>query len=389
MNDREESKECILGCILEGRVPERSDLEEVYDKEFAAPLQDHIKRLLDQRPSDGKVRRPHLNEEIRDVREAKRRVEHDPAFQRLHGTILAGNIPSIDELEPWYGVFTPWVRHAFEAYRHCAKVRRCFTPLASHPNRVAAVVKFLSMDDQQPPTYTALAAMHDVIEDLLTYAHDESDREYGIGRYTEFMDDFIPPELHGMLPQLTNHSALLISLVNKRLNREGYQFTRSHATAELRNMLAHADRRMHSPITKLCDFIADAPSEAIDLPELGWECYQRFYIAELAVESHGAMNYRPFEIKAVDLADNAIDRDALELDGRIRSLIKIQTWVDHGWSQNPTWQPTVRKLRELQEDALTHAEDIIRERLFHTSSTMDYITSAFKCIDRLSHVLYV
>ncbi len=382
------AKQRIFVSILDGRNPDKADIAEIYGKGNADRLFDHISLFVKRNGRIGIRRERPSAPASRDIRGERARIENDPAFDAPHRLLLSGTAPSVRDLEPLYGAYAPAVEKAFHVYVDRNIRRKCLIPSASHLNRVGAVVYALGMDDDGTRRYAAIGALHDVIEDLLTKVTTGGRTAYGIERYSDFVLDFVPPDLIAMVELLTNRSGLLIEVIGDKLKEKGYSFNKRWVLVHLDELRDSADSELHGSFDRLRDFLGDMDAKDFDPESVAWKCYQHFYISDLATKAHREENYRPFEIKAVDLADNAIGRDALALDGRIRNLIKIQTWVKHGRDLNPSWPPLIRRLDELQEDALSAAEDLVRDRLFRGVASADYITSAFETIAKLESVFY-
>jgi hypothetical protein len=99
-------------------------------------------------------------------------------------------------------------------------------------------------------------------------------------------------------------------------------------------------------------------------------------------------DYRLFEIKGIDLSDNAHGKGSLSIDARIRNINKNILWAVIGERFNSTWKPFNDHLAEIREDALQSAQYIILNDLLQPHSSLDFMMSALLKIEKLKEVFY-
>ena len=160
----------ILLAILRGSQPDDGDLKRLYGTSQAGELRSFIPVLMRQHGLHGGELRAHEHEDVRDIAIARGEIEISPHYQKLHATILAGHVPGVADLEPFYGEYAGAIRTVYAVYEERDLKRKCLLPSASHLNRVGAVVYQLQMEDPGSHTYAGFAALHDATEDLLTTA---------------------------------------------------------------------------------------------------------------------------------------------------------------------------------------------------------------------------
>ena len=99
-------------------------------------------------------------------------------------------------------------------------------------------------------------------------------------------------------------------------------------------------------------------------------------------------DHRIFEIKGVDLSDNAHGKGSLSIDGRIRNINKNHMWAMKGSEIQSTWLPFNNRVDEVLEDALQAAEYLILSDLLQSDSSMDFMMSALQKIKKLEDVFF-
>ena len=136
------------------------------------------------------------------------------------------------------------------------------------------------------------------------------------------------------------------------------------------------------------EIIEDFDEDENYIQELRWKFYKDLYLNGIANESLQNDNYRIFEIKGIDLSDNAHGKDALSLDGRIRNINKNVYWSKLGFNMKSTWVPLNNHIRENMEDAYESAELIVLRGLLEPQSSLDFVTSSLLKFSKMEEVFY-
>ncbi|MGA9115272.1 MAG: hypothetical protein WB626_00690, partial [Bacteroidota bacterium] len=258
-----------------------------------------------------------------------------------------------------------------------------------HLNRVGAVVGAFRMEEGGGRKYSAIGALHDAVEDLLSVACDEEGRLYGLERYGDFIEEFLPAELHAPVLLLTNHYDLILQDIRSRLRRENRSLTGEELVSSLAAGLPGASPALNGYMSRMADLLAGEPLGPDPYEGAKWLCYRRLYVRDMARDALAARDFRTYEIKAVDLSDNANGRDALAMWGRIKNIVKMDIWAREGYALGSSWHPLNSRIMELEEDALVHAEHLVLRDFLESVSCQDFVMSGLLKIGRLSTVFYV
>jgi hypothetical protein len=121
---------------------------------------------------------------------------------------------------------------------------------------------------------------------------------------------------------------------------------------------------------------------------LKWECYKSLYLKGIAEDVIKNDDYRLYEIKGIDLSDNAHGKGSLSIDARIRNINKNMLWAAIGEKFESTWKPFNDHLAEIKEDTLQSAQFIILNDLLQPHSSLDFMMSALLKIEKLKEVFY-
>jgi hypothetical protein len=386
--DYQISKE-ILQSILVQEVPEEKILEKLYDKNRARIIMDDLKLFYELNPSLKRVTRKHIFNSPTEISRKRSEVEQNEYFLSIQSNLLFDHVPEVNLLREIYGEYAEDIQLVFQLYLESGLRRKCGLTAACHLNRVGAVIFALRLDEYHFHKYITIAAMHDVIEDLFFQVKDNNGGLYNLERYDEFVERFIPHELVGSVKLLTNHFHLIIYHCVERLKAQDKSITKENLLIELEK-LSHIKcgeiKKYNEEI--YCMLKGEELNEDI-VDVAKWLCYKNLYIVEMARLSHEQKNYRPFEIKAVDLSDNGHGRDALPMSSRIKNLIKQEIWAREGFALKSTWLPLNNRVMEIQEDALVHAENMIIKDLLEPQSCQDFLVSALLKIKELQTIFYL
>ncbi|MBK8983585.1 MAG: hypothetical protein IPM38_15045 [Ignavibacteria bacterium] len=321
------------------------------------------------------------------ISDARYSLEKNLNFANYHSKILTGQVPDIEDLEPVYGIYSENVKNILQLYKNTKLKRRCGIPSAVHPSRTGGIVYTLKFDDAGQSDYCTTAFLHDSIEDLIKTRSKQSDH-YGIKGLDIFLDDYIPVNLHSNIRLLTNHYALilgylkyLLTLVDKHLNISNLLF-------ELEGMCS-SNWNMQDKSIKLYDLLKKLEPENPSFDEVKWQSYKELYIKELAENAKNITDFRTFEIKSIDLTDNAHSSGALSMEEKLKNIQKLCIWASYGFSLQTNWQPTNNFIQEVFEIALECSKNLVVKDLLEPISKPDFFASALYKIEELRPVFYI
>jgi hypothetical protein len=264
-------------------------------------------------------------------------------------------------------------------------------PASSHLNRVGGVSIKLNFNLPGCYEYGSIAAIHDSIEDLFPLILDRNKKRYDFSRYREFIDKFIPDNLQPPIKTLTNHYNLLLSNIVRQLKDNDQAINKKNIIEQLQILLVREFDELDHYIREMHDILYndDFDKEKDIIEYIKWRCYNELYLKGITKSSKESGDYRIFEIKGVDLSDNAHGKDALSLEGRIRNINKSVNWANYGYGMQSTWQPLNNHIQECMEDSFLSAEVIILKDLLQPQSSMDFIMSSLIIFSKLENVFYV
>jgi hypothetical protein len=245
------------------------------------------------------------------------------------------------------------------------------------------------MDTEGAFMYSAIAATHDTIEDLLLIASDPHGHHFGLERYPEFLEYIAPQEIHGSLILLTNHYDLILASIERQLRFSDQLMTRQSLMTELETLAGVGLPSIAPYATRMYNLLRERDIGQNTYETSKWLCYRELYIRLMAEQAREADDFRTFEIKGLDLSDNAHGRDALALTGREKNIIKMDIWARAGYSLHSAWAPLNDHIMEVEEDALVHAEHLIVKDFLEPVSSQDFVSSALLKIKELEFVFYL
>lgn len=378
----------VLERLLQGELPEMSLLIELYGVQPAQILHRVFARFLEQHAESFGPPREHHHHASTEISAARSQIEESSDFQKLQFRILHSEVPTVDELEPFYGTYSEQVRTILQLFMEHQLQRKCGITSAAHLNRVGAVVGKIGMDSPSEHLYATVGVMHDALEDLLDEVQDTHGNTYTVNEYQAFLDRYASPELHKHVRLITNFYDLLLSEIRIRLNQEDHAMTKSNLMWALENMYRYERVEIHPYLEKMHYVLEDATLDDDVYTQAKWICYSELYIREMAIYTHSREDYRTFEIKAIDLSDNGHGREALALNSRIKNLLKQQIYATYGSRLQSTWHGVNNRVAELQEDALVHAEHIIIRDFLQQQSYLDFAMSTLLKILALKPILF-
>jgi hypothetical protein len=378
----------ILFEILENRCPGIDMLETLYGSQKAPMISDMLNTYFSDRKAGKLKPRQNNYNGPRDIILARKKLEQNVNYQRVHEALLLNKYPDINELRVFYGDYTHYVMEIFSMYIEFNLKRKCEISAVTHLNRVGSMTYQMKMNDDGNYKYSAIAVMHDTIEDLL---HLENSPETGTidgEKYDSIVNTYIPSELQTPVKILTNHYNSILNYIIENLENEDKAFTLRNVLSELEKIIRSGLPEFSIYAEKMYDLFSGITLEEIRFDNLKWECYKSLYLNGIAEDVRKNDDYRLFEIKGIDLSDNAHGKGSLSIDARIRNINKNMLWVLIGESFNSTWKPFKDHLTEIREDALQSAQYIILNDLLQPHSSLDFMMSALLKIEKLKDVFY-
>ncbi len=382
----------FLDALLEGSLPPADVTARLYGDRRTGIVLRVARSYLDANREKFGRRRPHRHDATDLIARRRLETESDPDFQEIHSRLLVLELPALPFMERFYGSYAETILNIYQLYIAAELNRKCGLSATAHLHRVAAIARALPLDDAGSGKYTAVAALHDVLEDLLTLNPKPNRKPFQLAEYNRFVDTYLPEDLREGVRMLTNHYDLVLHLVLLQLKREGHYPNKKNLRRSIHGLRAPLGETFASYLRDLEEVIDSTPAEGEDqdvFSRVKWECYKTHYISRLGADVHEKDDYRLFEIKAIDLSDNGHGRDALAADSRIKNIIKHQVFANTCASLHSNWHALNARWEELQEDALVHAEHMIIASLLNQESALDFVMSGMKNLVRMGSVFFV
>lgn len=381
----------LLEFFKKREIPPLDLLEKLYGGSKARVLQKQVALFFEKNYKDKFVVRKHDYEAPVEIYNTRTNLEGDLDYQKIHNDIIEGRVPELQYLRKFYGNFSETIQNLYSEYINNNLKRRCELPAASHLNRVAGVAIKLNFNSDGGYKYGAIAALHDVIEDLFPIIKDENGNNYDFAHYKDFIEKYIPAEIREELKILSNHYDMILAYVVKYLRDTDRSITKSNILDMLKFMTSKEQWELNKYIRKMIVLIEknDFNNEREIIEDIKWKCYYELYLNGIASASKGMNNYRLFEIKGIDLLDNFHGKDVLSLDGRIRSIKKNVMWAKLGYSLSSTWMPLNNHIRECMEDAFVAAECVVIRDLMQEQSSIDFVMAGLIKFKKLEDVFYI
>jgi len=378
----------IFNSFIAHKCPEIISLRKLYGDEKAEIILENIKDYFKKDKQKILIPRLHNYDAPLEILNARWKVEKNKYFQKIQSAILKNEIPSKSDLEIFYGNYADNIYKIIEIYKIMNLKRKCELSASTHLSRVGAVVYQLNMNDEGTHKYSAIAMMHDAVEDLLDYAELRKDGKIHIEYYLSFLNDFIPKELQKSVRILTNHYNFFINFIIDKLNEDDKSISIKNILSLLEKLVVMKLGDLNEYIEKMLVLLSDIEPEGDLIESAKWECYKRLYLYGIAKASIENNDYRLFEIKGVDLSDNAHGKGALSSDAKIRNIKKNMLWGIIGYRMHSSWKPLNDKVEEIIEDALQSAECLILSDLLQPQSSQDFVMSALHKIKKMKEVFY-
>ena len=378
--------EKFLEAIVNKQMPSRYIVNKLYGPDMSRIVSDVLNTFLVYYSTDFGKPRKHFDSPS-EIISKRLELEDDIQHYNLHSRITCFDLPSIKILEPYYGEYSQAVQKHLEQCFKLLLLRKCGISIAAHHNRVGAIVRKLRLDNDEPCKYVTIAVLHDTIEELLNYSVDERNSKYGLMRYQDFIDQYIPENIVTEICLITNHYDLILAHIKNDFHSGDLAFNKPNLIKELDNLIKCNISGLHPYFEKLIYLVQDIQLGNDLYNSLKWICYQN-YIREMAEAAIRTNNYRIYIVKAVDLLDNCHGSDALDLRGKIRNILKLGIWAKQGYELSTTHSVVNNCVMEIYEEALDYSEFIILKYLLEEESRLDCLAAALSNILKLKSILF-
>lgn len=375
----------FLESIIKREIPEKKIMDNVFGN-LTQFIIDHLKKHFEDFPMDKIKVRKHLEGPSK-IKEARMKLEQNQDYAKLHSLILNNEIPEKKYVYPIYGEYAETVISILGLYKKYSLKRKCGVPSAAHLSRVGGLVHTLGFDEPGSAKFCAIAFLHDSIEDLTSYEKHLPADHYGLKGLESFIRDIIPIELQPHVKLLTNQYSLILKYLNYLLALSDLKSSKKNLLISINN-LGSWDWSLNSNVKKLIALLNSSELEEPALDYAIWQCYKELYIKEMADDALEMKDFRTFEIKAIDLSDNAHSRAALSMKEKMNNIIKLGIWANQGFRLQSTWKPVNNFIQEHLEDALVYSEKLIIKDLLMPVSKQDYFVSALHKSEVLKSIFY-
>lgn len=380
----------VFSSLISKSSPDIILLKKLYGEKKAEVIKENILKYFSEDKKKKFTVRAHNLNAPQEIVNARKEMENNIYFQRIQSALLKKNdIPAKPDLQFFYGEFAEYVYSIIRIYKKLNLKRKCELNAATHLNRVGAVVFQLKMNDSESFKYSSIAMMHDAVEDLLDYSELSRGGKIHIDYYNKFLDEFIPFELRKSVKKLTNHFSFLINFITEKLKADDKSVSLKNILAVLEKMQRVKLGELNEYIEKMQNLLLNVKLEGDIIESAKWECYKNLYLNGIAEASIALNDYRLYEIKGIDLSDNAHGKGALSSEAKIRNIRKNMLWGKIGYRLHSSWRPLNDKIQEIMEDALQSAEYLILSDLLQTQSSQDFVMSALFKIKKLEKVFYI
>lgn len=380
----------VLQSILLRETPSAGLLAHLYGADRAVHVRELINTFIAEELEAPITPRLHNADAPNEIRDTRAKLESDMQYQAVQMVLLQDKIPDLAMLSKLYGEYAEPVRRVFEQFRNYKLMRQCGIPSVAHLNRVGSMAGALGLDqDEDGKKYSAIGALHDAIEDLLELVVDQEGKGFGLARYQEFIGTFIPTDLQSSLILLTNHYDLIMGHIHRELRRRDMAMTHHNLMMSLEHLSDAPLPGLSSYIQNMHAHLLDADLEPDVYESAKWRCYRNLYIHDMAQIAHAVADYRTYQTKALDIADNGNGRDALAMTGRIKNILKMDIWGREGYALGSSWPPLNNHIIEFEETALVQAEQLVIKDFLEPFLTQDFIMSGLQKVKALRPVFFV
>jgi len=390
----------VLSLILKKEEIPNNLLYSFMDKDLVNEFKAHQYELYNNPNFIGGTPRVHNPYAPTEIAENRRSVQRNPVYKTLHLELLHGRLPALPFFEYFFGNDAEQIRTIYALFQQYHKYtdRDGDIPALAHVNRVGCT-GWESMGETLAKRIAAtIGGSHDFGEDILPIHRDRNGKLFGLERYDEFFDLYVPKSVREPTEALTNYRSMFIKQASFELRHRNVastfdnirlylkkEYSKMSNKNSLKNRLEKLLINLESPeIVARYD-----PDDVVDsLKKIIYPYYSQD-IVRLCVEKN---DFKPGDIKCIDLSDNGHGKSDSEFKSRRKNIIKRTDFVyladlENNALPKKNWLFD-KKLRELEEDALTDAHNLLIEKLITPESHQDYDVSAFNSIIKLQSALY-
>lgn len=378
----------VFESLISKVCPEINLLRKLYGEKKANIIFDNIKNYFIREKRKILIPRKHDDKAPLEISNSRNKIEKNINFQKIQSALLRDELPSKVDLEVFYGNYTDFVFNIIEVYKRLKLKRKCEISASAHLNRVGAVVYRLDMNDKGTCKYSTIAVLHDAVEDLLNYSKLSENSKIHIDYYDYFMDTYIPEDLQQSVIILTNHYNFILNYIIEKLKNDDKSVSINNIIRLLEKMSKKKLGNLNEYLEKMYNLLSFFEPEEDLIESVKWECYKSLYLNRISEACKSCNDYRLFEIKAVDLSDNAHGRSALSMEAKIRNMNKNILLGIIGYRIHSDWKPLNDKIEEIIEDTLQSAEALVLNDLLQPQSSQDFVMAALHKIKKLEPVFY-
>jgi hypothetical protein len=182
----------------------------------------------------------------------------------------------------------------------------------------------------KPNYYTALWALHDTVEELLSDIRKPNGRrKYGLDNLSRFLEDYIPEDMVKDVMMVTNKADIIFDhLDSKRFNlttKQEVDYALASLLKEKKYSIVHEDAQKMRNILSNVDMLSGRESYQADIRVI---FYKRMFIKDLAEQAYANNHFALFEGKGtVDLLDNVTSMLPENIKRARRAVLKIRWWA--------------------------------------------------------------
>ncbi|MEM4637762.1 MAG: hypothetical protein QXK76_01890 [Candidatus Woesearchaeota archaeon] len=378
----------VLDSLLRNNIPDERVLKKLYRNSYKKIEYLSKNFLIDKNPG---IVREHDVDAPTSISDARLRVAKNKNFQNIQSSLLEFNVPEGKYLKKFFGKYSEAVSLSYGLFIKEKKLRKSGISMACHHNRVACTFYELKKDSGEIEFYSSIAALHDIIEDLMYSLKDEYGNRYTIENYQEFVDKLIPKELQSSIKLLTNHYDMILKYVDYHLDRRGKRFNKENVLEFLKLLDYQAYTDLKEYIIEIIHTIESTPYEEKSsknyLEDMKWKFYVEKYIPEIVKKSYLDNAHRILLIKIVDLSDNNHGLDSMDLPSKIKNIRKSVITADLVETLDKN-KDLYHYIREIREDSLVKAEHLVIKDLMHLESCQDFFVDALLKIKNMNDVFY-
>jgi hypothetical protein len=334
----------VLSDIVKGKTPNIAILRQLYGEgnlhHFVNKIENFMEENIQPYLNSGMDVRPLYNIEESELY-IKKNQAHDMAFYKYAVSklnpdekIKKWGLLDKHQLDDFFLQYSDLAQKNLEMFQHLKKIRKCELPYVFHLIRCSTMAKAIGFDinSGKPDNYyTSLWFFHDSIEELLSSIHDSKGKiKYGLDSIPEFLNDFIPSEMHADIMMVSNKSDIIL----EHLYSHNYSMKSKHEmNMSLSSLLKRQKYSMvHETVAKMKDMLNSVEFDADPenfYKDAKWEFYKRLFIGDLAEQAYKKDHLALFEGKGVvDLFDNCVAVEAREPKDKRRSILKLKAWAD-------------------------------------------------------------